>query len=334
MKKYHQNFKEKFLFFLKLNFKIKIKKLLTFIGIKFFLYNILYFIMKFINRSENSFIKGVFFDTLKYKFKYAFFENKYEEKFIILTNDSVISKEIFVSNEFDLKKIYIALDFLNKKNKISKLYDIGANIGTICIPAIKRGLIQNANAIEPEKKNFELLKINILLNNLQDKIKIYNFALSDKDDEILEMEISKDNSGDHRIRGKPKFNIHGEEKRKTVKVNSKRFDTLFTHTDPKKDLIWIDTQGYEPVILSGSENLIQSRTPIVVEFWPYALKRAGHWEKMIKTFSKFDYYLDLSSPNIQPVEINEKNLSLLKDGWDIEKKGDVSLYTDLVLLKN
>lgn len=334
MKKYTKNFKKKFFIFLKLDFKIKIKKLLTLIGVKFFLYNILYYIFKFINKTENPFIKGVFFDTLRYKSKYTFVENKHEEKFIIFTHDKVISKEIFVSNEFDLKKIYIALDFLNKKNKISKLYDVGANIGTICIPTIKRGLIQNANAIEPERKNFELLKMNIVLNNLQEKIQTYNFALSDKDDEVIEMEISGDNSGDHRIKNKPKFNIHGEENRKTVKVNSKRFDTLFTDINPKKDLIWIDTQGYEPVILSGSENLIQSKTPIVVEFWPYALKRAGHWEQMIKTISKFDYYLDLSSTNVLPVEISEKNLSLLKNGWDIEKKGSFSLYTDLVLLKN
>ncbi len=334
MKKYPKNFKEKFVIFLKLDFKIKMKKFLTLIGMKFFLYNVLFFILKIINKTENPFIKGIFFDTLKYKSKHTLIENKHEEKFIVFTDDSVISKEIFISNEFDLKKIYKALDFLNKKNKISKLYDIGANIGVICIPAIKRGLIQTANAVEPEKKNFELLKMNIFLNNLQDKIQTYNYALSDKDDEAVEMELAEDNSGDHRIKNKPKFNIHGEENRKIVMVNSKRFDTLFTDIDPKKDLVWIDTQGYEPVILSGSDNLIKSKTPIVVEFWPYALKRAGHWDKMLKIFSKFDYFLDLSSSNIKPVEINEKNLSILKNGWDNEKKGNFSLYTDLILLKN
>jgi len=51
-------------------------------------------------------------------------------------------------------------------------------------------------------------------------------------------------------------------------------------------------------------------------------------------FSKFDYFIDLSLPSTIPVEINEKNLLILKDGWDSEKKGDFSLYTDLILLKN
>ena len=55
---------------------------------------------------------------------------------------------------------------------------------------------------------------------------------------------------------------------------------------------------------------------------------------MFKTFLKFDYFLDLSSSNIKPLEINEKNLLTLKDGWDSEKRGKYSLYTDLILLKN
>ena len=287
-----------------------------------------------INKNRSPFVRGILFDALKYKSKLEIVENKHKEKFIIFTNDNVISKEIFVSEEFDIKKVYKALDFLNKKSKISRLYDIGANIGVICIPAVKRGLVESANAVEPERKNFELLQMNVALNDLQNKIKIFDYALSDKDNEIIEMELAEDNSGDHRIKNKPQFNIHGEENRKTVKVNSKKFDSLFTNIDPKKDLVWIDTQGYEPIILSGSENLIKSKTPIVIEFWPYALKRAGHWEKMMHIFSKFDYFIDLSLSRTIPVEINEKNLLILKDGWDSEKKGDFSLYTDLILLKN
>jgi len=334
MKKYPKNFSEKIKNFLQLDFKIKFKKFLTLIGLKFFLYNSLFFIVKFINKNRSPFVRGILFDALKYKSKLEIFENKHKEKFIIFTNDNVISKEIFVSQEFDIKKVYKALDFLNKKSKISRLYDIGANIGVICIPAVKRGLVELANAVEPERKNFELLQMNVALNDLQNKIKIFDYALSDKDNEIIEMELAEDNSGDHRIKNKPQFNIHGEENRKTVKVNSKKFDSLFTNIDPKKDLVWIDTQGYEPIILSGSENLIKSKTPIVIEFWPYALKRAGHWEKMIHTFSKFDYFIDLSLSSTAPIEINEKNLFILKDGWDSEKKGNFSLYTDLILLKN
>ena len=63
-----------------------------------------------------------------------------------------------------------------------------------------------------------------------------------------------------------------EKDRKTVKVNSKTFDSLFPSIDPKKNLIWMDTQGFEANILLGAKKLISSGAPIVLEFWPYGLK--------------------------------------------------------------
>ena len=86
------------------------------------------------------------------------------------------------------------------------------------------------------------------------------------------MELSNNNFGDHRIRDKVKFNIHGEEKRKIIDVKTKKFDTLFENVLSDKDLIWIDTQGYEPKVLRGAQSLIYKKIPTVVEFWPYALK--------------------------------------------------------------
>ena len=42
------------------------------------------------------------------------------------------------------------------------------------------------------------------------------------------MELASDNSGDHRIRlNKSDTNLYDEEKRKTEKVKTKKFDTLF-----------------------------------------------------------------------------------------------------------
>ena len=117
MKKYPKNFTEKIKNFLQLDFKIKFKKFLTLVGLKFFLYNSLFFIVKLINKNRSPFVRCILFDALKYKSKLEIVENKHKEKFIIFTNDNVISKEIFVSEEFDIKKVYKALDFLNKKVK-------------------------------------------------------------------------------------------------------------------------------------------------------------------------------------------------------------------------
>ena len=172
---------------------------------------------------------------------------------------------------------------MNKKVKIKNLYDIGANIGSICIPAVKRNLVETAFAVEPVSKNFQLLRINVILNNLEEKIKLFNFALSSEDDQKLDMELASDNSGDHRIRlNKSDTNLYDEEKRKIEKVKTKKFDTLFQNLNRESDLVWIDSQGFEPVILSGVQNLLKSKTPIVIEFWPYGLKRNNLTEKSVE----------------------------------------------------
>ena len=147
------------------------------------------------------------------------------------------------------------------------------------------------------------------------------------------MELAKDNSGDHRIKNQIKFNIHNEENRKIVKVKTKKFDTLFNETKQNNDLIWIDTQGYEPIILQGAKKLIESKTSIVIEFWPYALKRANLWEKMFEVLKHFNFYVDLSNQELHLEKINEDSLKKLSEGWEQEKKGMYSLYTDILLLR-
>ena len=101
-----------------------------------------------------SFVRKIIFDINREKSKYIFFENK--EKFLLFTNDKVISRECFANDNFEFEKFTKVIDFLKKKHQITKLYDVGANIGVTCIPAVNRGLVHQAIAIEPEAENFKL----------------------------------------------------------------------------------------------------------------------------------------------------------------------------------
>ena len=332
MKKYHNSLKEKFSFFFKLNLKEKIKFFLKLIGFKFLLSHTLIFFFKKIVQSKNYFFRGVYFD-MQSNNKLLITHNDNNEIFTVFANDKVISKETFVKGEFDFKKFENAINFIKQKKEIENLYDIGANIGTICIPAVKRKLIKKAFAVEPEVNNYKLLKTNIILNDLEEKIKSYNFALSDEETKNCKMEISAENAGDHRIFSEIKFNLHEEEKRKIVSVDTKKFDNAFNDFYSGKDLAWIDTQGHEANVLLGAQNLIENKIPIVIEFWPYALKRNNSWDKMFKCLEKFDFLVDLSNENLFLEKIEKKTLDKLKFGWDDEVKNQHSLFTDLILLK-
>ena len=283
-----------------INFSIlsKLKVILKFFGLKTTIYNIFYFFLKIFLKSKNTFINGIIFDIYSKKLKYIITENSYKEKFILITQDKVISKEIFVKGEFDIKKLEKTLEFLRPTHKIKKLYDIGANLGVTCIPAVQRKMIQTAIAVEPVMQNYDVLKMNIILNKLEKKIMHYNCALSDRTDIDAKIEISKDNSGDNRVI--LDTNLDNLNQSSNIqKIVTDKFDNLFKNINGNEDLIWIDTQGYEPKVLMGAENLIKSKAPIVIEFWPYELKRNGLWVPMFKILEKFDFFVDLSEKTLK-----------------------------------
>ena len=107
----------------------------------------------------------------------------------------------------------------------------------------------------------------------------------------------------------------------------------FKNINGNEDLIWIDTQGYEPKVLMGAENLIKSKAPIVIEFWPYELKRNGLWVPMFKILEKFDFFVDLSEKVLKKKKINSHSLNDLSSNWEKDKYKDSSLFTDFLLLK-
>ena len=333
MKTYDKNIQLKLKTFLQMSLRKKVNLILFFLGIKPLIYKILHFFLSFFIKSKMSFLRRIVFDINTEKSKYLFFENK--EKFLLFTRDQVISKECFANDNFEFEKFQKVIDFLKKDYQITKLYDIGANIGVTCIPAVNRALVKQAIAVEPEPENFKLLKLNISLNNLEDKIKIFNYALSSENNKLLNLEVSEATSGGHRIRlPDRKKGVHEEEKKEVKSVMSKTFDSLFSEINSKEDLIWIDAQGFEPNILSGANKMIMSGAPVVIEFWPYALKQNGFWQEMQEIIKKFKFFSDISKDPFQIIEINQKNIQELFSGWDIEESSKHSLFTDLLLLSN
>lgn len=332
MKKYHQEKSNYFFLFLKI------------FGIKYLLEKIISIIFVILFSSKIRFVRRVFFNTSKLFCNYIYLENK-NEKFLIFAKDKVLSQHYYVENpqiktsNLEFLKFIKTVEFLNYnfngKYNIETLFDIGANIGLVCIPALTNKIVKKAYAVEPDKNNFRLLSINKLLNELDNNLELYNYALSSKDNEILDFELSDDNYGDHRvIVEKPQHNIHNEESRTISTVKSRTFDTLFPNINPNKDLVWMDTQGFEPTIIEGGKNLLISKAPIVIEFWPYGLIRNNLWKKMRDIIEKFDLFCDLSEDVIIKKNVNKENLDKLFTGWDQEKKNQYSLFTDLLLIKN
>ncbi|MBS7350130.1 MAG: FkbM family methyltransferase, partial [Comamonas sp.] len=219
------------------------------------------------------------------------------EHFVVSTADKVIGREVFLHGEFDFNKLLTALAILEREGlpRPAHLIDVGANIGTITIPAIKRGLMQTATAIEPHPDNLRLLRANLALNGIDDRVAVLAQAVGDVSNTTLHLQESATNSGNHAIADQG------------IPVKSSRLDDL-ADMFPEQCLLWMDIEGYEGHALKGATNLLAKGTPVVCEFNSAYLKQTQGLlllKNALEGFSFFD--LKSSLPNKITLEDVERN---------------------------
>ena len=139
-------------------------------------------------------------------------------------------------------------------------------------------------ALEPHPGNFKLLRHNLLENGLDGKVEALEMAVSEADGTAT-LEVAKVNMGDHRVRvgdaaGSGRM---AEGERETIEVPMRSLDSLVGDGTVSLDdvaLAWVDTQGHEAHVLAGATCLAEARVPAYIEYWPYALERAGGFDRL------------------------------------------------------
>lgn len=184
------------------------------------------------------------------------------EHFVVATADKVIGRELFLHGEFDFAKLQTALAIIEREGlpRPQHLIDVGANIGTIVIPALARGLMQSATAIEPHPTNLRLLRANLALNGLSERVRVLAQAVGAESGASLFLTESSTNSGNHSIG------------RTGLPIPSSRLDDVECPRDGA--LLWMDIEGYEGHALRGAPNLLAAGIPVVCEFNPSFLTKS------------------------------------------------------------
>ena len=235
--------------------------------------------------------------------------------------DRAIGRLLFTTREFELDKIdraircAIAARLLRERND-GWLLDVGANVGSVCIPLVRRGVVTHALAFEPEPKNYAHLVRSLTLNGIDaDTIRPLNAAVSSTNGTAA-LELAFTNFGDHRIRVEVPARSHPElreAERAVIAVAVQRLDDAVAAHGIALEavrLIWIDAQGHESQILEGATRLLAAGVPVVTEFWPYGLARAGHDGRRFGDIvgEKFQTFYDLSDPSPRPHPIAEVSM--------------------------
>lgn len=195
------------------------------------------------------------------------------------------ARTLYVHRAWEPELITSSMEYLKREGFVGKpgadvLVDVGANIGMICIGMLRQGHFREAIAVEPNPQNFTLLTRNIEQNGLQGRIRAFPYAIADASGEV-EMELSEENFGDHRVRATRSIGpaLMREEGRRTARVAARTLDETITREaalDPSRiGLVWADIQGFEGQLIRGARTVFAAGAPLLSEFWPYGIQRAG-----------------------------------------------------------
>lgn len=153
-----------------------------------------------------------------------------------------LSKALFV---YRSREILDTRVIHNELQPDMNFLEVGANIGYYALLEATNLSTGTVIALEPDPRNVELLKKNIQLNNVEDKVKVYPYAASDENT-TLPLHLNE--------RTNVSNFVHNEGAVDTVDVTCVRLDTL--PEIKEVDFIRMDIEGYECKVLRGLENII------------------------------------------------------------------------------
>tara|TARA_B100000787_G_C16199029_1_gene303344 strand:+ start:7752 stop:8549 length:798 start_codon:yes stop_codon:yes gene_type:complete len=237
----------------------------------------LYFFISFFSKKKRYIIISP--SLLFFSIESVLIFDKYKKRFFLQKiqgyGDYITILEIFFNSDYDIKKFNFWKDFYPKKikNKTPLIIDCGANIGCSSLFLHNNHPDSFIVAIEPEKKNFNLLNKNT--KNIKNK-KLINSAISSKAHSFV-LKKSLDSRAHKILKINTKTSI-----KKTHTINN------ILKNYPEKDfdlfLIKIDIEGFEKELFKKNVQWIDKFKIIIIELhdWmkPYK-KQSVNFQKSI-----------------------------------------------------
>lgn len=176
-----------------------------------------------------------------------------------------VAFDIYVEGAYEKQYIHFLAENIPENGL---LLDLGANIGSICIPVSKLRPDIKIIAVEASPRVFSYLEYNVGLNECAN-IFLENYALSSTDGEKIAFYSPEEKFGKGSM--SPVFTDKAEYV-DTVTVDS----LLIRYNFKKVDFIKIDVEGYEANVFSGAKEILsgQDAPAILFEFAHWAENQA------------------------------------------------------------
>jgi FkbM family methyltransferase len=244
-----------------------------------------------------------------------------ELMFFVSTSDS-LGRGLFARRRRqDFGHLERAVRLLNEHGLCrpwSTFVDVGANIGTTTVAAIRRHGFARAVALEPEPHNFRTLRLNLVANDIESSVTALQVAVSDREGEV-ELALSARSSGAHTLVPLLPNGASGA----TLTVPTVKLDSLVRRgvIEPETvGLVWVDAAGAEGFVFAGASALLERGVPIVTAVRPTLPSWPQTKESLIRLLSDYTDFADLRRGREAPVT----SLGLLLES--LTKDGDLLVF--------
>ena len=255
---------------------------------------------------------------------------------IVSTHDRGIGRRLFVQRAYGADELTEAMTILVEAGMRSDLeetvfVDVGANIGSVVLSAVQRWGFGSAVAVEPEPDNCRVLRANLALNAIDDRVEVLPVAVSERLGPAY-LGRSAGKSGGHRLQARPGPG--------SVRVEATTLDRAVRGAGVRPanvGLVYVDAQGHEARILAGARRMMRAGVPMVIEYAPRLLRKAGadDLDRLEDTaqamYTDFADLRDRDGDDSRSVLRPVSELPLLRDRYDTASGGRG--FTDLLLIR-
>lgn len=211
---------------------------------------------------------------------------------------SSLFRQILIRGEFERA---IAEAYLERMDRTRDALDIGANIGLHTVLLARALTGGRVLAVEPAAGPLRCLRRNLRMNDVENKVVVFEGVASDKLGHIQLKTIA----------GREEFSTMGVldhpmvrgERYDSVTVAATTIDELVERYGLKPGFLKIDVEGCEHLVLDGARRTLQTYRPLVIsEMSDPLLRRNGSSaHALVGKLRRLDYeVLDLQHPGIRP----------------------------------
>lgn len=196
-------------------------------------------------------------------------------KMFVDTDDVSLSPHLLIDGYWELWVTRLFRDWVKPGMSV---VDVGSNIGYFTlIAAAQVGQEGHVYAFEPNPTTFALLRKNVEINGLGDRITLVQKAVFSESKTVRFHHLQRHHAYSS-------LNLYGEASLEKLQdelisfdVEATSLDEYFSNLDSMIDLVKIDIEGGEPHVLQGMQTLIRKspNIAIICEFESYRFQQAG-----------------------------------------------------------